>query len=58
MLCDGCARHDARAAEAGGMTLAWRPAFATPDAVVEHGEQFWQPFHEHQLYSLLIAEKT
>jgi len=47
-----------RAAISGGMKpVAWKKLFATPDAVQQMGASFWQPCHEHQPYSLFVAQR-
>jgi SAM-dependent methyltransferase len=47
-----------RAAISGGMKpVAWRKLFATPDAVRQMGDSFWQPCHEHQPFALFITQK-
>jgi cyclopropane fatty-acyl-phospholipid synthase-like methyltransferase len=46
-----------RAAAATGMSIAWKPMIATPQAVAQEGEEFWRPVHETQPYILLIAQK-
>jgi hypothetical protein len=46
-----------RAAAAAGMSIAWKPMVATPQAVAQEGEEFWRPVHETQPYILLIAQK-
>jgi toxoflavin synthase len=46
-----------RAAAAAGMSIAWKPMTATPQAVAQEGEEFWRPVHEAQPYILLIAQK-
>jgi len=44
-----------QAAAAGGMSVAWKPMTATPQAVAAEGEAFWRPVHETQPYILMIA---
>jgi toxoflavin synthase len=45
-----------QAAAAGGMSIAWKPMTATPQALAEEGEDFWRPVHETQPYILLVAK--
>jgi toxoflavin synthase len=45
-----------QAAAASGMSIAWKPMSATPQALTEEGEEFWRPVHETQPYILLIAQ--
>jgi toxoflavin synthase len=44
------------AAAVSGMSIAWKPMAATPQALAEEGEEFWRPLHEAQPYVLLIAQ--
>jgi SAM-dependent methyltransferase len=46
-----------QAAAATGMSVAWKPMTATPQAVAEEGEEFWRPVHETQPYILIIAQR-
>ena len=47
-----------RAAIAGGMKPeAWKKLFATPDAIRQMGDSFWQPCHEHQPFALFVTQK-
>jgi toxoflavin synthase len=46
-----------QAAAATGMSAAWKPMTATPQAVAEEGEEFWRPVHETQPYILIIAQR-
>jgi toxoflavin synthase len=46
-----------KAAAAAGMTLAWKPVTAASDAVAAEGKEFWQPVHDTQPYTLLIAQR-
>jgi toxoflavin synthase len=46
-----------RAAAVAGMSIAWKPMIATPQAVAQESEEFWRPIHETQPYILLIAQK-
>jgi 2-polyprenyl-3-methyl-5-hydroxy-6-metoxy-1,4-benzoquinol methylase len=47
-----------RAAVAGGMKPeAWKNLFATPDAIRQMGDSFWQPCHEHQPFALFVTQK-
>ncbi len=47
-----------RAAAVGGMKPeAWKNLFATPDAIREMGDSFWQPCHEHQPFALFVTQK-
>jgi hypothetical protein len=48
--------EDEHAAAVSGMSVAWKPMTATPQALAEEGEEFWRPFHETQPYVLLIAQ--
>jgi len=45
-----------QAAATAGMSIAWKPMTATPEAVAAEGEEFWRPVHETQPYALLIAQ--
>jgi SAM-dependent methyltransferase len=40
-----------------GMTFEWKTLFASPEALAEKGDAFWQRCHETQPYALLIAQK-
>ena len=45
-----------RAAIEGGMQPdAWKPLFASQDAVKHLGAAFWGPCHQHQPYALFVA---
>jgi cyclopropane fatty-acyl-phospholipid synthase-like methyltransferase len=47
-----------QAAIAGGMKpQAWKKLFATPDAIRQMGDSFWQPCHEHQPFALFVTQK-
>jgi toxoflavin synthase len=46
-----------QAAAATGMSVAWKPMTATPQALAEEGEEFWRPVHETQPYILIIAQR-
>ena len=46
-----------QAAAAAGMSVAWKPMTAAPQAVAEEGEEFWRPVHETQPYILIIAQR-
>jgi len=41
-----------------GMKFEWKKLFATPEALIQKGEKFWQPYHETEPYALLIAQKN
>ncbi len=45
-----------QAAAVAGMSIAWKPMTATPEALAEEGEEFWRPLHEARPYILLIAQ--
>lgn len=49
--------EDEQAAAAAGMSVAWRPVIATPQAIAREGEDFWRPVHEAQPYIRLVAQK-
>jgi cyclopropane fatty-acyl-phospholipid synthase-like methyltransferase len=40
-----------------GMTFEWKTLVASPEALAEKGDAFWQRCHETQPYALLIAQK-
>jgi len=46
-----------QAAAAVGMSVAWKPMIATPQAVAQEGEDFWRPVHESQPYILVVAQR-
>lgn len=39
-----------------GMKFEWKRLSATPEAVIQKGEEFWRPCHETEPYVLLIAQ--
>jgi 2-polyprenyl-3-methyl-5-hydroxy-6-metoxy-1,4-benzoquinol methylase len=41
-----------------GMRLEWKRLFATPEALMQKGEEFWRPCHETEPYALLIAQHS
>jgi SAM-dependent methyltransferase len=45
------------AAAQEGMTFEWKTLSASPEALAEKGDAFWQRCHETQPYALLIAQK-
>jgi len=41
-----------------GMKFEWKRLFATPEALIQKGEEFWRPCHETEPYVLLIAQNN
>jgi len=41
-----------------GMKFEWKRLFATPEALIQKGEEFWRPCHETEPYALLIAQRN
>jgi toxoflavin synthase len=56
LICQYTEDEYEQAAAASGMSIAWKPMSATPQALTEEGEEFWRPVHETQPYILLIAQ--
>jgi 2-polyprenyl-3-methyl-5-hydroxy-6-metoxy-1,4-benzoquinol methylase len=49
--------YERAVANAGMVIEAWKPMYATGDAITTQGEEFWKRCHETQPYALLVARK-